>query len=167
MNKKISALILMSVISISIVSSVKAQDDNAGYSPFMLSIVDPIQVPPSDFYVGGLKLNLLYGRCHDFTGLDIGLFSYCTGNAEGALHIGGVTAIGGNGQGLMINLLANTVTGEYGGLQIGFLNNASHIDGLQIGVINIANTAYGLQIGVVNVIKNNDLPFFPIINGYF
>jgi hypothetical protein len=78
-----------------------------------------------------------------------------------------VTAIGGNGSGLMINLLANHVQGEYGGLQVGFLNNATHMDGLQIGVINICNTAYGIQIGAINVIKDNDLPFFPIINGYF
>lgn len=165
MNKKLSALIVISVLSISIVGGVKAQD-NAGYTPFMLSIVDPIQIPPADFYVGGLKLNLPYGRCHDFLGLDIGVFSYCSGTAEG-LHIGGVTVIGGDGTGLMINLLANQVQGEYGGLQIGFLNRATHMDGLQIGVINICDTAYGIQIGLVNVIKDNDLPFFPIINGYF
>jgi len=133
----------------------------------MLSIVDPIQVPPADFYVGGLKLNLPYGRCHDFTGLDIGAFSYCSGNAHGGFHIGAVTSIGGDGSGIMINLLANHVQGEYGGLQIGFLNRATHMDGLQIGVINVCDTAYGIQIGAINVIKDNDLPFFPIINGYF
>lgn len=165
MNKRIYTLVLGSLLAIGVVNGVKAQD-NAGYSPFMLAFVDPIQVPPADFYVGGLKLNLPYGRCHDFLGLDIGLFSYCTGTAEG-LHIGGVTAIGGNGTGLMINVLANHVVGEYAGLQIGFLNRATHLDGLQIGVVNICNTAYGIQIGVVNVIKDNDLPFFPIINGYF
>ena len=165
MDKKIYALILASVLSFGFVNEARAQG-NAGYSPFMLSIVNPIQVPPSDFYVGGLKLNLIYGQCHDFTGLDIGLFSYCSGNTEG-LHIGGVTAIGGDGTGIMINLLANQVTGEYGGLQIGFYNYASHLDGLQIGVLNVCDTAYGIQIGLINIIKDNDLPFFPIINGYF
>ena len=56
---------------------------------------------------------------------------------------------------------------EYGGLQIGAYNHATHMDGLQIGVINYANTAYGLQIGLINVIEDNDVPFLPIINGYF
>jgi len=165
MKRKIYAMVLGSVLSLGVFNEVRAQD-NAGYSPIMLGIVNPFQLPPDDFYIGGLKLNLPYGQCHDFLGLDAGLFSYCSGNAHG-LHIGGVTVIGGDGSGLMINLLANHVQGEYGGLQIGFINSATHINGLQIGVINICNTAYGVQIGVVNVIKDNDLPFFPIINGYF
>jgi hypothetical protein len=143
-----------------------AQEASAGFSPFMLSFVNPIQVPPADFDIGGLKLNLIYGESHDMIGLDIGLFSQNTGDVT-ALHINGVSVVGRNGRGLMISLVANYVEGEYGGMQIGAYNHASHLDGIQIGVINHANTAYGLQIGLINVIEDNDVPFLPIINGYF
>ncbi len=143
-----------------------AQENTARFSPFMLSIINPIQVPPADFDIGGLKLNIIYGESHGMTGLDVGLFSQNTGDVN-ALHINGVSVVGGNGNGLMISLLANYVEGEYGGLQISAFNYATHLNGLQIGAINIANTAYGLQIGVVNVVKDNDVPFLPIINGYF
>lgn len=166
MNKKMCALVLVSVLTLSLANRVLAQDERAGFSPFMLSFVNPIQVPPADFDIGGLKLNLIYGECRDLTGLDIGLFSQASGDSLG-WHLNGVSLIGGNGSGLMTSLLVNYVEGEYKGLQIGVYNHATHINGLQIGAINYANTAYGVQIGVVNVIEDNDMPFFPIINGYF
>ena len=166
MNKKVYALVLASVLTLSLINGAFAQEDSARFSPFMLSFVNPIQVPPADFDIGGFKLNLIYGECHDMTGLDIGLFSQNMGDAT-ALHINGVSVIGGNGKGLMISLIANYVEGEYGGLQIGAYNHATHLSGLQIGVINYASTAYGLQIGVINVIEDNDISFLPIINGYF
>ncbi|MFO7937751.1 MAG: hypothetical protein R6V06_09130 [Kiritimatiellia bacterium] len=164
MNRKFYSL----MIAVALVSAVKihAQESSAGYSPFMLSIVNPIQVPPADFDIGGLKLNIIYGECHDFTGLDVGLFSQAAGDSIG-LHINGVSVVGGNSSSLMISLVCNYVGGEYSGLQIGAYNHASHLDGLQIGVINYAETAYGLQIGLVNVIKDNDVPFFPVVNAYF
>jgi len=167
MKKRVYALVLASFLSLCITNGVMAQDSaSAGYTPFMLSIVDPLQLPPSDFDVGGLKLSLLYGKCADFTGLDIGIVSHATGDAQG-LHIAGLAnIIEGDSIGLHFSG-ANYVQGEFSGLQIGLLNNCTHMDGLQIGVINITDTAYGIQIGLVNVIKDNDLPFIPIINGYF
>lgn len=166
MNKKMYALFFASVLTLSLVNGAAAQDDGARYSPFMLSFVNPIQVPPADFNVGGLKLNLIYGECNDITGLDIGLFSMARGDCM-AWHLNGVSIVGAGGSGLMTSLIANYVEADYDGLQIGVYNHATHINGLQIGVINYANTAYGLQIGLVNVIEDNDMPFFPIINGYF
>ncbi len=166
MKRKFSASLLVMAVVFSMVGRISAQEEGARFSPFMLSFVNPIQVPPADFDIGGLKLNLIYGESHGMIGLDIGLFSQNTGDVR-ALHINGVSVVGGNGRGLMISLIANYVEGEYGGLQIGAYNHATHLDGLQIGVINYANTAYGLQIGLINVIEDNDLPFLPIINGYF
>jgi len=167
MRKRVYTLVLASVLSLGITNGVMAQENNsAGYTPFMLSIVDPLQLPPSDFDVGGLKISLLYGKCADFLGLDIGIVSHATGDAEGLHVVGLANIIEGDSIGLHVSG-ANYVQGEFSGLQIGILNNCSHVDGLQIGVINITDTAYGLQIGLINVIKDNDMPFFPIINGYF
>jgi hypothetical protein len=166
MNKTRIISLIAAVMVVALAGGVSAQESTARFSPFMLSIINPIQVPPADFDIGGLKLNLIYGESHGMTGLDIGLFSQNTGDVN-ALHINGVSVVGGNGNGLMISLVANYVEGEYGGLQIGAFNYATHLSGLQIGAINVVNTAYGLQIGVVNVVKDNDVPFLPIINGYF
>ena len=108
MNKKMYALVIASILTLSLGNGVLAQDEPSRFSPFMLSFVNPIQVPPADFDVGGLKLNLIYGECHDMTGLDIGLFSQAMGDAR-ALHINGVSVVGRNGNGLMISLIANYV----------------------------------------------------------
>jgi hypothetical protein len=36
------------------------------YTPFMFSIVTPLQVPTSDFDVGGLRINAIYRRVPRF-----------------------------------------------------------------------------------------------------
>ena len=38
------------------------------YTPFMFSIVTPLQVPSSNFDVGGLRINAIYGECQNFDG---------------------------------------------------------------------------------------------------
>jgi len=150
------------------------------YTPFMLSIADPIQVPTHDFDVGGLRIPIIYGQSHDFDGLDVGLVGRATGHGNG-LQTCAVNIVDGDGMGLQANWLAGYVAGEYLGfqagtvnyaekaqaLQIGFYNGAGFIKGCQIGVINIAREMIGVQIGVVNVIQNKDVPFIPIINCYF
>jgi hypothetical protein len=156
-----------------------AQSDRA-YTPFMLSFVTPLQVPPRDFDVGGLRINLIYGECHDFDGLDISTVGRATGHANGlqAALLGNV--VDGDGFGMQVACV-NYVKGEYAGLQvgvanyiekakalqIGVYNGAEHVEGMQIGLINTTRTMIGIQIGVVNVIQDNDVPFLPIINCYF
>ena len=56
---------------------------------------------------------------------------------------------------------------DFEGWQIGVVNTTDVFRGWQLGVINVTRKMYGVQIGVVNVIKDNDVPFIPVINWYF
>ena len=56
---------------------------------------------------------------------------------------------------------------DFDGVQIGVVNTTDCFRGLQIGGINVTRKMYGVQIGFLNVIKDNDVPFFPILNWYF
>lgn len=163
-------------------ASAQVQDSDRAYTPFMLSLVTPLQVPPRDFDVGGLRINAIYGECHDFDGLDLSaLAGRTTGHANGfqasllanivdgnglGLQAGAVNFVRGEYEGLQLGLCANYIQ-KAQALQIGFYNGAEYIEGMQIGVINTTRRMIGVQIGVVNVIQDNDVPFLPIINCYF
>ncbi len=157
-----------------------AAAESEAYTPFMLSFVTPLQVPPRDFDVGGLRISLIFGECRNFDGLDIGVVGRTTGAANG-LQLGAIANIvQGDGLGFQAGTV-NAVKGEYTGLQIGVANyaekatafqigvynGAKHIEGCQIGLINTTRTMAGIQIGLINVIQDNDAPFIPVINGYF
>jgi len=121
-----------------------------GKTPISFAIVDPIQLPTHDWDVVGLRINCIYGRNVNFTGLDLGLI-----NATDELAVGLQAGLGGN------------YAREARAWQMGFINYAELLKGLQIGVVNYAGTAEGVQIGVVNVIADKDFPFMPIINASF
>ncbi len=155
------------------------------YTPFMFSIVTPLQVPSSGFDVGGLRINAIYGACQNFDGFDISTVGHALGHGNGLQVALLANIVDGDGLGLQVAPV-NYVSGSYDGLQvgavnygaakpqstaqalqIGVFNGSDFIKGCQIGVINIANEMIGLQIGVVNVIQNKEIPFLPIINCYF
>lgn len=151
------------------------------FTPFMFSLVTPLQVPPADFDVGGLRLSLLYGECHDFVGLDIGTVGRATGDADGFQAALVANVVGGGGLGLQVAPV-NCVLGDYAGLQIGaanyvkslqglqigaLFNRADYVEGAQIGLINVTRQMIGVQLGLVNVVQDNDLPFLPIFNCSF
>ena len=163
-------------------ASRQLQKDNQvgiGFTPVMLGFFTPLQVPGPDFDVGGLRLNLFYGSCCNFDGLDIGFVGVSRNHANGwlinvvsvaygdglGLHTGGVNYFSGDFKGLQIGLANWIDSGDV--FQFGVYNGAYDMQGLQIGVINTANKMQGLQIGVVNIISHSDLSFFPIINGWF
>ncbi len=180
---------LAAVAAMGVSLTAAAQGSAAGnpYTPFMLSLATPLQVPSADFDVGGLRINIIYGECQNFDGLDIsGIVGRSVGHANGLQIAGVANVVDGDSMGLQITLCANYVSGSYDGLQIGAVNFAAansrasaqafqigvyngsdFIKGCQIGVINFAREMIGVQIGVVNVIQNKDVPFLPIINGYF
>ena len=150
-----------------------------GFAPGMFGFFTPLQAPGQDYEEGGLRLNLFYGTCCNFDGLDIGFVGVSKNHANGwlinvvsvaygdglGLHTGGVNYFGGDFKGLQIGFANWIDSGDV--FQIGIYNGAYDVQGLQIGVINTANKMQGLQIGVVNIISNSDLSFFPIINGWF
>ena len=148
----------------------------AGFAPVMLGLFTPIQVPGPDFDIGGLRLNIPYGTCVNFDGLDVGLVGVTQNHANGwlvnivsavygdgiGLHTGGVNWLGGDFKGLQIGFANWIDSGD--AFQIGLYNGARDIQGHQIGVINTAEKMQGFQIGVVNVISNCDVPFLPVFN---
>ena len=56
---------------------------------------------------------------------------------------------------------------NFDGWQVGVVNVTENFRGWQLGVVNYTHKMYGVQLGVVNVIKDNDVPFLPVINCYF
>jgi hypothetical protein len=165
------------------VDTVEMQGD--GYTPFMLSFVSPLQVPPRDFDVGGLRLSIIYGECVNFDGLDIGLVGRATGHGNGLFINGLLTLVEGSSVGLQIAPV-NVVEGGFAGWQvgvanyagtlpgadakgwqIGVFNGATQFKGWQLGVINYTESMVGFQLGVVNIIANKDFAFMPIINAAF
>ena len=151
------------------------------YTPFMLSLTSPLEVPFGDFDVGGLRVSILYGECQDFDGLDLGFVGRAKGHANG-LQSCAVNVVDGDGMGLQGNWIVGFVKGRYDGFQVGgvnyaktmqglqiglLFNGADYMQGLQIGLINVSRTMIGVQIGLVNVVQENDAPFLPIINASF
>ena len=150
-----------------------------GFAPGMFGFFTPLQAPGPDYDVGGIRLNLFYGTCCNFDGLDIGFVGVSKNHANGwlfnvvsvaygdglGLHTGGVNYLSGDFKGLQFGIANWIDSGDV--FQICIYNGAYDVQGLQIGVINTANKMQGLQIGAVNIISHSDLSFFPIINGWF
>jgi hypothetical protein len=149
----------------------------AAFSPISIGIVPPLEFPPSDFTVTGVRVSALYGSQRDVYGLDLGVLgnvSYVafTGIAISGLfnithgmtnviglQLAGVTNVNTEKThvvGLQLAGLLNENTAEstVAGLQIALLANLSahtSIYGAQVGIFNKALNVYGFQIGVVNV----------------
>ncbi len=133
-------------------------------SPVMLSLMTPVQGPPPEWDIKGLRINLLYGRCRNLHGLDLGLVSHTTGNQIG-LSVGLVNFTEGKFTGLQVG--AVNIGDRVSALQVGLFNEADDMSGLQIGLINHTRLMRGVQIGLINVIENNDLSFLPLFNFFF
>lgn len=99
-------------------------------------------------YFEGVQLNLLRNNVTDgAAGVQVGLY-----NSVGSGEFMGV-------QGGLWNEAINS-----SGIQVGLVNVIGEGRGFQIGVINRAETLYGYQIGLVNIIRDSEIPFFPIVN---
>jgi hypothetical protein len=120
--------------------------------PFQLALVPPAQIVPEGESVSGVRLGLLYDKNVNVTGFD---FSFIAAHATG------------NFLGWQISPVA-LVGGTMKGLQVGFYNQAKHVEGLQFGFVNNTGTIHGLQLGFVNIIeKGGWLPVMVIANGNF
>lgn len=128
----------------------------AEYTPVMVSLVTPVQAPSRSYDVGGVRLSLIYGDCHDFTGLDIGVAQRTAGEFTG-VGVGGVNIANGRLMGGQLGLVnwSSDMKNEWGsrsaGLQFGLLNYAGSFVGLQDGIFNVSTAKFtGLQDGIVN-----------------
>ena len=161
-------------------AQLEPEANDGGFAPLLFSLITPTQVPPEDWEIRGLGINLIYGRSQAFYGFEAGLVNHVKGGMKG-LQAGGIANII-DGPSMSVQLgLVNTVRGTLSGLQVGAVNyayraslaqfgvfnGAEHVDGLQLGLINVTQTMFGAQLGLVNVIQDNDIPFIPVFNFYF
>lgn len=155
-----------------------ASDVQAAVSPISLSLMPPLQFPPSDFTVAGVRASLLWGKQRDIYGLDFGVLGNITeqsfvgiGIAGGANITHGTTTIIGLQAAAIANINtnktsvyglqvaavnSNTAASSVGGIQFGLANLSKHtnIYGAQLGIYNRAQDVYGFQFGLVNVATN-------------
>ena len=147
--------------------------------PIQISLFPPVQIVREDRSVGGVRLDILYGKNVNVTGIDWGLVNHTTGD-ELAWQDGIVNYVEHNAQGWQDGFV-NMTNGEFTGLQSGFFNQSEsangvafgvvnytkHMHGLQLGILNMTETMHGLQIGVGNVIQKGKIPILPIVNWSF
>jgi hypothetical protein len=133
-------------------------------TPVMISLMTPAQVPTPEWDVKGLRIDLLYGRCQNLYGLDVGLVNQTVKKGVG-LAVGLVNYTEQSFTGLQVGGV--NIGKEVNALQVGVYNEADDLSGVQVGLINHTRIARGLQIGLINVIEDNDIPFLPIVNFFF
>ncbi len=149
---------------------------DAAVTPLSVGIVPPVQFPPADFTVAGVRVSALWGRHRDVYGIDVGLLGNITEQDFFGLGVSGLanhtqgrtTAVGAqiaglanvngnktNVYGVQAALAANVNSAEssVNGLQLSLANVSSYtkVRGAQVGLYNTAKTVYGVQIGLVNV----------------
>ncbi|MBC7370250.1 MAG: hypothetical protein H7326_01720 [Bdellovibrionaceae bacterium] len=173
MKKYISPFLLVAAL----IMNVSAE---AALSPISVNIAPPVQFPPSDFNVNGIRASVFWGRHRDVRGIDLaiggniteqsftgiavsGLFNYTKGTTDAiGMQFAGLTNINTSKTsvyGLQFALGANynQAASEVWGVQLAALANVApftDIYGFQIGLYNRAKDVYGLQIGLVNVADN-------------
>jgi hypothetical protein len=135
--------------------------------PINLALFNPVQIFPENNPIGGVRINLLYGKNISMVGFDWGLVNAVgTGGCQG-VQWGLVNLCEGNFVGWQSGLL-NLSNKNVEGFQYGWYNTGDYVSGFQLGLVNSAQTMKGLQIGIVNIIKTGgQFPVFPIVNWSF
>ncbi|MGB6128152.1 MAG: hypothetical protein WBG30_05325 [Psychrilyobacter sp.] len=158
---------------------------------FQFNVLDN-QMPASQD-VSGLRLNLLYGKTANVSGLDLNLLAL--GEADNFTGVQlpiwlGANKVNNTFKGVGFGL-ANIHGGESTGAIFGLVNMTHNVKGLQWGAVNISDgrttvdlglvnisdgTTFqlgffnmtedltGVQIGLINMAKTGFLPIFPFFN---
>ena len=119
-----------------------------------------------EFY--GLSLDAV-GYNRNVYGLEVNVLGAMTEQMMSGLQISGLAnVVGEDMYGVHAALAANFARRVHG-LQLALVYNQTDLlRGCQIALVNMAFACdHGFQIGLVNVIMDNQLPFLPIVNGYF
>jgi hypothetical protein len=150
----------------------------AGISPIGIGIVPPIQFPPENFSVTGVRVNPIFGSHHQVYGLDAGVlgnitlhnmggvqvaggFNYNKGDTAGLFQAAGV----GNWNISKVNIYGAQIAGGINsnkgesfvlGVVAAIANITEHtkVVGVEVGAYNSAREVYGFQIGIVNKVEN-------------
>ena len=161
MNKKFLFAVLFVIILL------PAQAFSWTWTPFQLSVWEPVQLFPETFNVYGFRMNLVYGRNQNLTGFDAGVVNAIMENQVGGQL--GLFNLSGRSLGGCAGLLnyTNTLTGG----QLGLLNTAQHsLAGFQAGaLLNLSDHVRGLQVhgGILgNGAVRVDGAQFVLLTGY-
>lgn len=168
-----------------------------GIAPLAISIVPPAQVPPQDWDIYGVRINVFVGRHRNVAFVDAGILgNIVDGNMTGVELAGIYNRIGSSDGAIQAACIMNYVkhdfcgvelglanrvrgdmqglqagvvnlTGDGAGIQMGVINSAERFSGLQVGLVNYAYQLEGVQIGAFNVIEDSNIPFLPLINAAF
>lgn len=139
----------------------------AYWAPIDVSIFSPVELPPCNDAVYGLRVNVPYGRTSSMYGIDAGCAQHVRGSA-GGIECGACNFVTGRFVGVQVAFGSNFAVKELDGLQVGFYNCCrGESNGLQIGLVNWTYDMSGFQIGLVNFIWNSPLVCFPIVNAHF
>lgn len=140
---------------------------SAENKPVQVAVFNPIQIFPEDASIGGVRINLIYGRNAYVSGVDFGLVNHTTTGLTKGWQTGVVGLVDKDFMGFQDNAV-NVVKGNMEGFQWGFVNYAHYANGLQLGLVNYAASMKGVQIGLVNIIgQGGQFPIFPIVNWSF
>ena len=119
-----------------------------------------------EFY--GLSIDAV-GYNRNVYGLEANLIGAMTEKTLGGCQLSGLAnVVGGDMYGFQAALGANFAR-RSNGLQLALVYNQTDLLwGCQLGLVNMAFACeHGFQIGLVNIIMDNQIPFLPIVNGYF
>jgi hypothetical protein len=152
----------------------------AAPAPVQVALFDPAQLVKDTQSVGILRLDLIYGKNENVTGLDLGLLNHTTGD-ETSFTYGIASVVQGKFTGWQDNainiadksflgLQSGVVNkaGEGHGVQFGWVNVTDRMSGLQVGLVNYTKVMdKGLQVGIGNIITEGPIKFLPIVNWRF
>lgn len=132
--------------------------------PIQLSLFNPVQLFPEGDSVKGVRLNFLYGKNTNVTGLDWGLVNHTTSGKSIGWQTGLVGLVEADFTGFQDNFV-NVVKGNFLGVQWGAVNYSRSAQGIQLGWVNYAGNLNGIQLGLINIIDQGGFfPFFPFVN---
>jgi hypothetical protein len=168
------------IASLTLFAFIFSNQSFAAVSPVSVAIAPPIQFPPGDFNVAGVRASLLWGNHRSVYGIDVGVLGNITEQTfTGIAVAGGFNKTGGDTTILGLQLAGganintnktnvigvqaalgvnyNTAAATVSGLQLALIANISpftDIYGFQVGLYNKAKEVYGIQLGLVNIADN-------------
>jgi hypothetical protein len=114
-----------------------------GWTPVQVALWTPAQIFSENTDVYGFRLNFLYGKNQNVSGIDFGGYNAVVADQNGVQF--GLFNFSGNAQGVDVGLM--NYTKELAGIQIGAINySEADVRGLQTGIIlNNSGPVRGIQ----------------------
>lgn len=112
--------------------------------------------------VTGIDLGF-WGVCKDFEGVQLNVLRSNVKDTFGGFQFSLYNSVNrGDLFGIQLGLWNEAYS--FRGLQAGLVNITGDAQGFQVGIINRAETLYGFQVGLINVIRDAEIPVFPVLN---